>query len=171
MAGPLSVTFANICLTKQERKIVVPHQPKFYKRYVDDIITRRKINEPDSLFSKLNKYHPRIKFTLEENPLKFLDTEMNLNNGIVTTLVYRKPNKLPAHWKSMVPKRYKRNTVNGDLHRSYRISSNFNNEKSKIRTKYKNAGYPHRFIESVIHQFENKINGTLENDDEPIIPT
>ena len=36
-------------------------------------------------------------------------------NGKVETSVYRKPNKIPVQWKSKVPKRYKRNAINGDL--------------------------------------------------------
>ena len=168
MGGPLSVTFANIALTKLEKEVVLPTQPKFYRRYVDDIIKRRQKDEPDTLFDKINNYHPKIKFTIEENPAKFLDTAINIQNGIVTTAVYRKPNKLPAHWKSMVPKRYKRNTINGDLHRSYRIATNFQQEKLLIQQKYKNAGYPIGFTNNVIRQFEQKLNVT--NNDESIIP-
>ena len=76
MVGPLSVTFANIFLTKLEKDIVRPHNPPFYKRFVDDVITRRSINQPDLLFSEINEYHPNIKFTTETNSRKFLDTEL-----------------------------------------------------------------------------------------------
>ena len=53
MGGPLSVTFANIFLTKLGKDIVLPHNPPFYKRFVDDVITRRSINQPDSFSLKL----------------------------------------------------------------------------------------------------------------------
>ena len=43
--------------------------------------------------------------------------------------IYRKANKFPVHWKSQIPKRYKRHAVNGDLYRSWKISSNFFHEK------------------------------------------
>ena len=69
------------------------------------------------------------------------------------TSVHRKPNKFTAHWKTKVPKRYKRNAINGDLSRSSRISSDFQSEKTKIREKYSAAGYPTKFTESVIRQF------------------
>ena len=36
---------------------------------------------------------------------------------------------------SKTPKRYKRNTINGDLHRSKRISSNFDEEIPLIKKK------------------------------------
>ena len=46
----------------------------FYKRYVDDTYVKRKRNESDTLFDALNSYDPNIKFTLEQNPKRFLDT-------------------------------------------------------------------------------------------------
>ena len=65
MGGPLSVTLANIYLTKMENEIVKCVTPPFYKRYVDDVIVRRKIREPDYLFHAMNNYHPKIHFTIE----------------------------------------------------------------------------------------------------------
>ena len=66
---------------------------------------------------------------------------------------------MPVHWTSKVPKRYKRNAINGDLNRSYQISMNFYHEKEIIREKYHLAGFPTRFadIGTVIHQFHQKL--------------
>ena len=64
---------------------------------------------------------------------------------------------MPVHWTSKVPKRYKRNAINGDLNRSYQISMNFDHEKEIIREKYHLAGFPTRFVDSVIHQFHQKL--------------
>ncbi len=94
---------------------------------------------------------------------------MNSDNG-VSTSVYRKPNKLPSHWTSQVPKRYKRNAINGDLNRSHRISMNFENEKANIMNKFKKAGFPVRFTKSVFDQFESKLKSQEPNDD-VIIPS
>ena len=156
MGGPLSVTFANIFLTKLGKDIVRPHNPPFYKRFVDDVITRRSINKPDLLFSEINGYHPNIKFTTKTNPRKFLDTELIIIDNQIITSVYRKPNKLLTHWSSKIPKKYKRNMINGDLNRSYKISMNFQAEKEIITKKFLNADFPTRFIHSVIKQFEEK---------------
>ena len=52
MGGPLSVIMADIFTTKMENDIVKPKNPSFYKRYVDDIINRRKIGNEDN-FLKL----------------------------------------------------------------------------------------------------------------------
>ena len=95
MGGPLSVIISNIFMTKLEKTVVMPEKPAFYKRFVDDVITRRKKNQLDELFSKLNSFHPKIKFTVEVNPQKFLDIRLILNNN--NTKVFRKPNKVLLH--------------------------------------------------------------------------
>ena len=41
-------------MNKMERDVVFPLKPKFYQRFVDDIYRRRKRNEPDELFDKMN---------------------------------------------------------------------------------------------------------------------
>ena len=54
-----------------------------------------------------------------------------------------------------IPKTYKRNDINGDLHRGFKTASNFDAEVSIITKKYLEAGYPIGFIESVICDFQN----------------
>ena len=77
---------SNIFMTKLELDVVVPHNPQFYKRYIDDMITRRKKNVPDLLFQKMSSYHPNINLTVELNPEKFLDTRLLIISiGAVTT--------------------------------------------------------------------------------------
>ena len=65
MSGPLSVTFSDIHMTKTEREVFNSSKPKFYKRFVDDIIRRRNKNQPDDLFRKRNSNHPNMKYTVE----------------------------------------------------------------------------------------------------------
>ena len=120
------------------------------------------------LFQKLNSYHPNIKFTTEISPDKFLDTKIMYQNGHIETAVYRSANKLPVHWTSKIPKKYKRNAINADLHRAKNISSTFEEEKARIFEKFSNAGFPARFISSVVRSFENRNIDTT--DDEMIIP-
>ena len=118
MGGPLFITLSHIHMTRTENNIVTPKKTLFYRRFVDDVINRRKKNEHKIIFENLNKYHPKINLTIEVNPSKFLDTKIINNKGNITTEVFRKTVKLPVHWSSRVPKRYKRNAVIGDLHRS-----------------------------------------------------
>ena len=49
MGGPLLVTFSDIYMTKMERDVVRPFNPIFYRRYVDDIYNRQKINKKMTL--------------------------------------------------------------------------------------------------------------------------
>ena len=149
--------------------MVKTEKPAFYKRFVDDVITRRKKNQLDELFSKLNSFHPKIKFTVEVNPQKFLDTKLILNNdGVCETRVFRKPNKVPLHWHSKTPVRYKRNAIIGDLTRAKRISDCFTEEVEIIRSKFVIAGFPKRFVDSVIRNF---LNPQHDKDDSlPLIP-
>ena len=69
-------------------------------------------------------------------------------------------------WSSRIPKRYKRNTIRGELHRAFKISSNFDAELDRIRRKFRLVGYPNRFVESVIRDF---LLDNMDNDD-VIIP-
>ena len=78
MGGPLSITLSDIYMAKMEDDIVEKYQPMFYKRYVDDIINRCKKNQVDLLFNDLNNYHLNINLTLELNPKRFLDTNLEL---------------------------------------------------------------------------------------------
>ena len=103
-----------------EFDVVKPLKPKLYKRYVDNIYSKRIKNQSDKLFEKLNNYHPNIhpnmKLTLEINPSKSLYTEIMVKNAIIETSVVVKESKIPNHWSSAVPKKYKRDAIVGDLH-------------------------------------------------------
>ena len=69
-----------------------------------------------------------IKLTIELNPSKFLDTKLVNTDGAYKFNFYRKYPKLPPQRTSKTPKRYKQNTINGDLHCSKRILSNLDKE-------------------------------------------
>ena len=108
----------------------------------------------DKLFEELNSYNEKIKLTFEVNPTKFLDTELVRETGEVTTQVFSKSTKLPVHWSSKIPVRYKGNAITGELHRAKRIASDFNTELKRIRKKYRNVGFPLKFINQTICNFE-----------------
>ena len=65
--------------------------PPFYKRFFDDIYSKRNKSQQDVLFEALNNFHPNIKLTEEVSPVKCLDTKIIFNNeGVVTTQIYQK---------------------------------------------------------------------------------
>ena len=160
MRGPLSVTLADIHMIRTEKDIVTPLKPIFYKRFVDDIYTRRKKGVHNKLYERLNNYHPNIKLAIELNP-------NNSCKGVIETKVYRKSTKLPVPWASNIPKRYKSNTINADLYHAKLIATNLDNELVIIKRKYLAANYPHRFINSVINTFIEKEN---KKEEEYLIP-
>ena len=56
-------------MAKLEADVVRRFNPPFYDRYADDCFSKNKKDEPDALlFERLNRYHPNIVFTVEENP-------------------------------------------------------------------------------------------------------
>ena len=67
-------------MNKMERDVVLSLKLKFYRRFVDDTYSRRKKNEPDELFSKMNSYHPNINLTIKIDSSNFLDTKILQNN-------------------------------------------------------------------------------------------
>ena len=75
------------------------------------------------------------------------------DNGMIETRVYRKKTKLPTPQTSNIRKRYKRNNIKAELYQAKRISSNFTNEVTLIKNKFKPAGYPMPFVNSIIHDF------------------
>ena len=139
----------------------------FYCRFVDDIYSRWKLGE-NALFDRLNSYHPNIKLIIDVNPSKFLDTKLTNISGTYKFNVYQKNTKLPSPWTSKTPKCYKWNTINGDLHRSKRISSNFDEEIPLIKEKFLKADYSLHFINSVFNEFRK---GKECGDESFIIPT
>ena len=87
------------------------------------------------MFVRLNNHQVNIKFTIEVNPSKLTNI-----NGAYKLNFYRKT-KLTLPWTSKTPKRYKLNTINGDLHPSKRISSNFDEGIPLTIEKFLKADY------------------------------
>ena len=105
-----------------EEDIVQPLKPICYKCYVDDTYVKRKRSEADILFDASNSNHPNIKFTLKQNPKEFLDNQIIKENNQIKTQVFVKKSMYPVHWSSKVPFRYKKDAINGELHRGKKIS-------------------------------------------------
>ena len=146
MGRPTSVVFSEIYMYKMEEDVVKPLKPVFCKRYVDDTYEKRKRNKEHTLFNALNSYHPNIKFTLGQNPKKVLDT--HILKRIIRLIV--KNSMYSVHSSSKVPFRYKKNAINGELHRAKKISSNFQSETARIKAKFLKAGFPRKVIENTI---------------------
>ena len=91
------MVFPDIYMCKMEEDVIKPLKPIFYKRYVDATYVKRKHNQPYTLFDALNSYHPNIKFALEQNPKRFLDTQIVKENNWIKTHVFVKKSMYPVH--------------------------------------------------------------------------
>ena len=107
MGGPLSVIFFDICITKTKEEVAKPTNPSFHKRFVDNIISKKKNDQADLLLENLNSHHPNINYTTGTIPQKFLDTKIIYKDNQIETKVQRNERKLPVHWTSKIAKRYK----------------------------------------------------------------
>ena len=58
----------------------------------------------------------------------------------------------------MISNRYKRNVINGELHRANQIATDFENEIVQTKEKFLAANFPSKFINSVCNDFLNKEN-------------
>ena len=98
MGFPLAPVLANVLMGFYESKCLNEYnlnKPKFYLRYVDDIVAAFD-KEQDSLnfLDFLNKSHPNIKFTIEKqinHSIAFLDVFISgINNQNLTFQTYHK---------------------------------------------------------------------------------
>ena len=69
--------------------------------------------------------------------------------------MYNKTKKLPVHWTSKLPVRYKRNAITGELHRAKKIASNFYMKIKRIVNKYTADGFCNRFVHSIKDHFHS----------------
>ena len=99
MGSPSGPTLANAFLCFYEKKWLEQcheeFKPVYYRGYIDDIFVL--FRSRDHIFKfrdYLNKYHPNIKFSFEEEKngkLSFLDVELSQEGNQFVTTVYRKP--------------------------------------------------------------------------------
>ena len=156
MGGPVSVVFSDIFMCKMDEDVVVSAKPMFYKRYIDDTYIRRKKNINDELFQNLNCYHTNSKLTLEENPIKFLDTKIIRKDNIISTQLFTKLTKFPVHWSSKILTNYKRSAITSEWHRAKKIATDFDKELRRIETKFLHAYYPIKFINDIFFRFNEE---------------
>ena len=107
------------------------------------------------MHNALNGFHPNLKFSVENEPPRFLDSEFEKNeeDRTFSLRVFHKPNKFPIHWSSQTPRRYKKNALLCELHRAFVISDNFDEEVIRIRSRYREAGFPQYFLNEIINDF------------------
>ena len=133
MGSPLGPVLANLFMSVHEKKWLHHYQGppvRFYKRYVDDIFLMFDCKDHAYEFLEyLNKQHPCIKFTVEDEQngkIPFLDVLVSkLECGQFHTTTYRKPTNtgLLTNFTSFCSFSYKVGLIKTLVDRAYKINS------------------------------------------------
>jgi hypothetical protein len=158
MGNPLAPIIADLWMQKMEEKLnrFSTNKPLLWLRYVDDVfciftISKGKIDE---FHSRINKWHPNLRFTLaleSDNSISFLDVLVTQDEDKLTTSLYRKPTHTGLYmlWDCNQNRRYKIGLIKTLVIRIYRICSTtslINKELQLLKTTLTNNGYPPHII-------------------------
>ena len=163
MASPLAPVLTNIFLGFYKSKWLNEYnlnKPKFYFRYVDDILAAFD-NKQDSLnfLIFLNNRHPKIKFTIEKHinhSIAFLDVFISgINNQNPTFQTYHKSTatRFLLNFKSFTSFSNKISLIKCLKDRSIKICNNWNsfhNGIENIKSDLIKNAYPPLLIDKVI---------------------
>ena len=146
MGSPLAPVLANIFIGFHESKWLNEYnlnKPKFYLRYVDDILAAFD-NEQDSFnfLIFLNNRYPNNKFTIEKqinHSIVFLDVFISgINNQSLTLQTYHKLTYtgLLLNFMSFTSFSYKISLIKCLIDRSFKICNNWKSFHNDIETCY-----------------------------------
>ena len=99
--GQISVTFSDIYMTKAEEVVKLTNST-FYKRFVDEIISKKKKDHHGFLFENLSNHHSNMRYTIGAMHQKFLDTKIIYKDNQIKTNVHTNERKLAIHWISKI---------------------------------------------------------------------
>ena len=131
MGSPLGPILANLFLVYYEHiwseKCPLQFRPKYYRRYVDDILLMFESRDHVKKFLRyMNSRRPNIQFTCEEesnNKIFFLDISVTRINNKLTTSLYHKEtfSGVYLNLTSFLPMDYKKGLIHNLLFRAYNI--------------------------------------------------
>lgn len=160
MGSPLGGTMADFYMSKIENKFLQNNNrasnPKYYRRYVDDLIAIFKNKSHISFKQRLHRTSV-LRFTHEEmikGCFHFLDVNLTIKpNRTFATTVYIKPTDQGTYtdFNSYSPLMYKKAIVKTLIHRALKYSSSwqsFDVEANIVMQVLANNNYPQKLIES-----------------------
>ena len=164
MGSNLGPTMAAFIMDKIENQMSTT--PKFYCRYVDDIfIIASSSSEADDFLTDINKIHPNIQFTKEnetDRKLTFLDVEICREDQRFATNWHIKSTNTGQylHKHAFAPQTYKYAAIKSLIYRAFRLCSyntGFEEAYKIIRNIFVNLGYHYKVIEKI----KNNVIGKL----------
>ena len=177
MGDPLSALMSNMFMEDLEQKAISTSPAEcglsLWKRYVDDILNKVKINTTEVLTDHLNVQDPsgNIKFTNEEMQLRklpFLDVKLIANpDGSIRLQVYRKETHTDQYlmFDSHHPVEHKLSVIRTLLDRKDRIVTEEEDkveEEKHVKSVLKQCKYPDWAIQKVERQLKDKKEGVLK---------
>ena len=116
--------------TPHSNVIEPPAEPtEILLRYVDDILRSVRRGEVEKVFKTANSLHPNLEFTIEHETKEltaFLDLLVTCSRNKLSTSWYTKPSDTGVYlsYQACAPTKYKRNIVEGAIHRIHHTTSN-----------------------------------------------
>lgn len=176
MGSPASPIVADIvmenlldsCIEELDKK------PKLITKYVDDIFCIVSESAIDNMLTTFNKFHPNIRFTIEEESesrLTYLDTMVIRKGDNLCVDWYQKPTASGRiiNYHSKHPKRMVLNTARNLIERVLKISDTkyHRKNKDKIRTLLMDNNFPIGLVNRLIRQYEDKSQDNQSRTVEP----
>lgn len=181
MGSPTSPAVAELVMEFVETSVLssLDFAPRFFYRYVDDIITAIPADKIDTFFEAFNTFDNNIKFTIElekEKNLAFLDLlVLHNNDGSLLTDWFHKSTWSGRYlnFNSHLPLSYKRNTIKLLTQKIIQLSDpifHSDNFRSLKQTLLEN-NYPNSFINSTINSVSYQNSILNSNQSVEITPT
>ena len=157
MGSPVSAVMANLVMENLEQRALSTSlvQPRFWKRYVDDVCAAVKSGLIQTLQDHLNNIEPSIQFTVERETnqeISFLDVSVyRQGNGQLANKVYRKSTHTERYlaFESHHPIAHKKAVVKSLTNRANNIPTTSDHrakELKQVTLALLANGYPKRFI-------------------------
>ena len=132
------------------------------------------VSDRNAFFTHLNNQHPSLKFTFEEaqgNLLPFLDVNVGLDSGTLSTTVYRKTTHTGVllNFKAMAPMKWKTGLIYCLINRAWSICSSthyFELEIDSLRKMFSKNGYPSTVFNKMVDRFLSNRNRPQESSEE-----
>ncbi|XP_055714989.1 uncharacterized protein LOC129809198 [Phlebotomus papatasi] len=180
MGSPISPIVADIVMQRALECILNSSSLRisFIKKYVDDLLVAIHSEDVQNVLEVFNGFHPKIKFTLEEeveNKLPYLDMVLHRNqDGSIKTVWYSKPcsSQRMLNYHSLHPINMLLNVARNFRNRVRKLTSKEDeNPDEIIRRVLRRNAYPEHIIRSLLRpeRQHRRAGGTDEGErqDEP----